>query len=337
MMGSAKSHETVWRHWLLLQRIPRKRFIGTRELQISLRQAGVDVSLRTIQRDLIELSRLNFPLVSDEASVKGWRWAEDASFLEIPGMDPFTALTFMMAKLHLGALMPESCLSFLNPHMSKAREVLKGLDGAGVGGWPKKIARISRHLSLRPPKINTQHLSAVYDGLLMNQQIELFYRKRGTEQPEKYTITPLGVVFVDATLYLVCNFADQRGIYKLALHRIVEAKCLDADSTPIEGFDLHRYIEAGGFEFTKDEGKVRFKALFDKEVAEHLDEAPLADDQRVTIQADGRVKVEARVRNSSQLQWWVMGFGDKVEVLEPQDLRQQVAEACRNMCQMYKP
>jgi predicted DNA-binding transcriptional regulator YafY len=335
-MGSAKSHETVWRHWLILQRIPRKRFIGTRELQNSLRQAGVEVSLRTVQRDLIELSCLEFPLISDEAPIKGWRWAEDASYLEIPGMDPFTALTFMMAKLHLGTMMPESCLSFLNPHMSKAREVLRGLEGAGVGGWPKKIARISRHLSLQPPQINAQHLSAVYDGLLMNQQVELLYKKRGKEEPDKYTVTPLGVVFTDATLYLVCNFADKRGIYKLALHRIMKAKCLDQASTPIDGFDLQDYIEEGGFEFTKDEGKVSFSALFEKKVAEHLDETPLSDDQVVTVQDDGWVKVEATVRNSPQLQWWVMGFGDKVEVLEPQDLRQQVAEACQNMCQMYK-
>jgi len=335
-MGSAKSYETIWRHWLILRRIPRKTFVGTRDLQIQLAQAGVDVSLRTIQRDLIELSRLDFPLVCNEDNPRGWRWAEDARLLEIPGMDPFTALTFIMARNQLGALLPESCLAFLKPHLDRAREVLQGLGGDGVGGWPKKVARLSRHLALQPPEVDPRCLSEVYDSLLLGRQLEVGYRTRGAEEGAAYVVTPLGLVAVDATLYLVCNFADQRKVYKLALHRFERAVCLESLGQPIPEFDLQAYIADGGFEFSTEEGEGFFRARFDREVSVHLDEAPLSADQKLTLLDDGRVEVEATVRESAQLQWWLLGFGDKVEVLEPLSLRQQIAEICQRMSDIYQ-
>ena len=71
-MGSNKSHETLKRQWLLLNRMPHRGRKGTKYFQEVLREMGLDVSLRTIQRALKELSR-QFPLVSDEERISGWK------------------------------------------------------------------------------------------------------------------------------------------------------------------------------------------------------------------------------------------------------------------------
>ena len=64
---------------MLLPKGPRR--IDTATLEARLRERGVDVHRRTIQRDLLELATV-FPIVSDDRSKPyGWRWADDAELL----------------------------------------------------------------------------------------------------------------------------------------------------------------------------------------------------------------------------------------------------------------
>ena len=72
---------TLLRQWLVLSLLPRPpRRIDTGVIEARLRERGVDVHRRTIQRDLVELAGV-FPIVSDErAKPYAWRWADDASF-----------------------------------------------------------------------------------------------------------------------------------------------------------------------------------------------------------------------------------------------------------------
>ncbi len=66
----------------------------------------------------------------------------------------------------------------------------------------------------------------------------------------------------------------------------------------------------------------------------HLGESRLASDQRLTAQDDGRVLVEATVKNNADLRWWLLGFGSAVEVLEPGSLRQEFREEARRMAEL---
>jgi hypothetical protein len=71
---------TILRQWMVLVMLPRPpRRIDTASIEARLRDRGIEVHRRTIQRDLLELAEL-FPIVADErAKPYGWRWSEDAS------------------------------------------------------------------------------------------------------------------------------------------------------------------------------------------------------------------------------------------------------------------
>ena len=70
---------TTLRQWHVLTMLPRSpRRIDTGAIESRLRERGIEVHRRTIQRDLIELAEV-FPIVADErARPYGWRWSEDA-------------------------------------------------------------------------------------------------------------------------------------------------------------------------------------------------------------------------------------------------------------------
>lgn len=76
--------QTVMRYLLMLRHIPRQpQKIDVNTLRERLSEQGVDVSVRTIQRNLIELSEV-FPLTTDERSKPfGWSLLADAPLLPL--------------------------------------------------------------------------------------------------------------------------------------------------------------------------------------------------------------------------------------------------------------
>nr|MDA3818098.1 WYL domain-containing protein [Prolixibacteraceae bacterium] len=308
---------------------------GTKYFQEAFREMGLDVSLRTIQRDLKELSR-QFPLVSDEERISGWKWSEDAAVFDIPGMDPHAALAFKMIDHHLGKMLPESCLNFLRPYSKRAGEVLSHLEDGGIAKWPKKIARISRHLTLEPPKISQIVLCAVYDGLLLEKQLEISYCNRADSETQKGIIHPLGLVFVDNVAYMVCTFWNYQDLRQIVLHRIDSAQLLDEPSQTPAGFKLKDYIAQGNFDFPQSEGTIQLKCLFDSYVAKHLEESPINYTQTLTPQDDGRILLLAEVEDTAQLRWWVLAFGNQVEVVAPEELRKDIYQILHEAAEKYE-
>jgi predicted DNA-binding transcriptional regulator YafY len=71
------------------------------------------------------------------------------------------------------------------------------------------------------------------------------------------------------------------------------------------------------------------------DVAFHLRESPLGQKQKIGPEEDGFVRIDATVPDTSQLRWWLLGFGDQVEVLEPEHLRDEFAQIARSMADMY--
>ena len=78
-MSSVQEKETsnsLYRQWQILSRLSTGKWMGTRELQDMLVREGIDISLRTIQRDLNQIA-LRFPIESNKTIPQGWRWRYD--------------------------------------------------------------------------------------------------------------------------------------------------------------------------------------------------------------------------------------------------------------------
>ena len=67
----------------------------------------------------------------------------------------------------------------------------------------------------------------------------------------------------------------------------------------------------------------------------NLDERPLSNGHRLEEQPDGRMLLTATVVDSSELRWWLLGFGDQVEVLAPASIREEMARIARRMVRHY--
>ena len=101
--------DSVLRMIKMTERIPRyPSKVTANQIQDFLKNLGYSISLRSVQRDLNELSRL-FPIECDDKSIPfGWSWKKDSPGFESPAMDPIQALTFSLASQYLEPLMPKA-------------------------------------------------------------------------------------------------------------------------------------------------------------------------------------------------------------------------------------
>lgn len=329
--------DTILRQWSMLQKIPRAPgSIGTRELKTKLEEDGYSIDVRTIQRDLGKLSDVFSLTCEERGKALRWCWTEGAKVMDIPGMEPTVALAFRLAEEHLVRLLPQATLKHLEPHFTRAQEILKPLRGTKLGLWPDKVIVIDHGPGLTPPTVRPEVQDAVYRALLEDRQIEVTYKRKDAELPKSYPINPLGLVFRGGVVYLVGTAKEYPDVRHFVLHRISAPKVLDAPSRRPPGFDLHKYVKREQiFAYPVSRGSIRLQALFDGKAFALFSERQLSKDQNVSVEKDGRVLLQATVLDTLELRWWLQGFGDGVEILAPKALREEFKATAQQMAKMY--
>jgi predicted DNA-binding transcriptional regulator YafY len=333
----ASHSHTLGRQWLLLQRVPRYPHKTTAgELTRRLHAEGHDVSKRTVERDLAALSEV-FPLISDER-VKpfGWSWQKEAPQFSVPGMSPLQAMVLSLAHTHLNPLLPAHLLEPLRSYFNQADATLRQVLGKrGASDWNKRVAIVQPTQPLLPPKINESALATVHEALARQKQVELLYRSHSAERRARYRVHPLGLVFRGVVVYLVGTIGEYQDPRSLALHRVEHAQMLDEAADPPKGFELHAFVNSGAFGF-HESGSLDVVLRIEAPAAAHLYETPLSESQTIVPdEREGWVRVSARVLDTSQLRWWILAFGEQLEVIAPSELRNEVSVNLRHAQHNY--
>lgn len=326
---------TLLRQWTMLRMIPRHpRKITVSDLTARLEQQGFTVTERTLQRDLQALSGELFALTVDVRSRPyGWQWARDAEAMDIPGMEPQTALAFKLAEQFLAPMLAPSTLAALNAHFRQAERVLQSIPGA-TRTWPDKVRTVTRGQALIPPEVDAGVLAVAYDALFQDRRFFARYRRRYDGALREYVVNPLGLVFRDGVIYLIASVFDYDDALQLALHRMEGAEPLEEPARRPPDFNLDAYLREGGLDYRVGDS-LRLQLRVSPEVAFHLQETPLSEGQALTPLADGGAELTATVPDTLQLRWWLLGLGRNVEVLGPAALRGEIAEALREAAGLY--
>lgn len=327
---------TLLRQWAMLSMIPRHpRKITASQLKEQLDAQGFMTTKRTIERDLVALSGEGFALVVDDRSrPHGWQWGRDVKILDIPGIEPQTALAFRLAEQFLKPLMAPSTLAALSPYFQQARQVLKGTSG-NLSAWPSKVRILSRGQSLIPPKGNQDILMIVYEALFTDRQFRCHYRRRTDQQVKEYVVNPLGLVFRDGMIYLVCTLFEYTDVLQLALHRMSQAEPLETPALRPGNFDLDAYLKEGGLDFRLG-GTLSLRLDLKAETAQHLAETPLSEDQQIEgPDSEGWVQIKATAPDTAQLRWWILGLGEQIRVRKPVSLRDEISHTLKRAARLY--
>lgn len=329
------STATTARQWELLNLLERGSWRGTHHLHEQLSLANFDVSLRTVQRDLNALSK-RFPIEKNNAKPQGWRWKEDAPVQSLPHMNLSQAVAFNMVEANLAQLLPPTILDELFPWFDLARRQLK--DSKITHNWLDRVRIEPATQPLIAPEICRECKDSIYQAIFYERQITACYTGRNKDNAGEYILNPIAIVQRGVVIYLLATKVDdeQQTIRTFALHRFTEVTVEEDTKAVIsDNFDLTSYLDSGGMGFAhylfKDlpnHGKdTQITLVFNGKAGTSLTESRLSEDQIVTDDEENNTQtITATVNLTSQLVWWLRGFGKKLISIEPEILERAVKQ-----------
>jgi hypothetical protein len=317
---------------LAIPRWPRKK--ATSEIASYLRdQRSHRISKRSVERDLIRLQD-DFGYTCEELGrTQLWFYPAEKKVLDLPAMDGPLALAFLLSREYLTPLLPPATLKLIAPYFHRAEEALREVPGS-LAAWRSRVYVMTRGPHLRGPKIPPDVQAEVYEAVLGGHQLSIEYRRRDGKSDKAQVVHPQGLLVYEGVAYLVAVASGHQQAVTYSLHRVRSAKRLDIKARALAGFDLPSFAKKI-MRFPVSDGTIRLVARFNASVAKHLEERPLSADQN--IRADGDYsEVSATVEDAEDLRWWLLGFGDLVEVLAPATLRNDLRRRIRAMHERYE-
>jgi len=294
--------------------------------------AELDVSIRTIYRDIDQLSAAGVPVYAERGRdggfqlLDGWRTrltgltAAEAQALFLAGL-PGPA-----AELGLGEAMASAQLKLLS---------------ALPAGWQGDAQRVGARFHLDPAGWfrttgNTEHLTEIAAAVWDERRLSLRYES-WTGAVER-RLDPLGLVLKSGTWYLAARAGRDIRTYRLSNIRALNVTAERFARPP--GFDLARYwaeaterFEAGLMRDTAElraspRGLTRLR-LLSAALAEAADKAGTEPD------AQGWVRVTIPIESIDHAAQELLKLGCEAEVLAPDALRAALGEAVRRMAALY--
>lgn len=304
------------------------------EVHNKINEYGFDVTSKTIERDINALCRF-FPITTVENS-KPYRWSFSEIKMEsILNLSLEMALMLSLVKNNFQGLFPSSISEYLSPYFKQADKELSSLSKNSVASWRDKIHIVHDSLAFQNPEVDDDVIDKLYCAVMQEKRIVVNYCARGKSARE-YHLNPLGIVLKGSLTYLVCTSGEHESILQFLVSRFNSVTILDAKiSDASRGVSVKSYIEQGGFSILRNSENIKFVARIKKVRGWHLFETPLSEDQEIIEDQEDSFILKATVADSLHLLWWVLSLGSRIEVIEPESLRNEVISQMKEMVAQY--
>ena len=100
-------------------------------------------------------------------------------------------------------------------------------------------------------------------------------------------------------------------------------------------FSLKKHL-GNAWRMIREQPEVEVVVRFQPHVALDVSEVLWHATQRLVWNPDGSLTFHANVEGIREISWWILGYGDQAEVLEPASLRELVVSHVQRMFAMYQ-
>lgn len=289
------------------------------------------VASRTIFRDLETLREAGVPLVYDESERR--HRIPTNYFLPPTNFTPHEALALLVLCYELGdssglpfqSSARQAALKLESNLPSRLRSYVQGAADA------VRIRLTQAGRSRRHESIYLQLLDAVAGRSAVRMRYQSL-----TEWEEISTkLHPYQLLFSRRSWYVVGRSSLHREVRTFNLLRIVQLETLDESFNLPARFSMDRYLRNAWHLIPEPGPDSRVVVRFEKMVAQNVAEVLWHKSQHVERLPDGRIDFHVTVSGLSEIMWWVLGYGDQAEVLEPPELRDRLRERIGRMAERY--
>ena len=310
-------------------------YLETKHIHQRLMELGFDVSLRTVERDMKILPDI-FPqhvYVNDISKPYGYKLPKGNR--KLSGMSPEEAVCLQLAFDYLNPLLPNGSLDPIAPYLKEAEVILEMQQSGKMKNWKNKVLTLNEGFNLQPAIIKEGVLSTIHKALWAGTTNKAAKTSKNKKEPSEYVLHPCGLVYRGRISYLVCSFDNytDKFIY-LALQRFQSVEIGDEYSAHRDKNVRTVAKDLVGFRLKRDKIKIALK--FSLYAGSHLYETPISDRQKISSTKDGFLLVEDTVNDDMELRFWIMAFGEEVEVMKPKSLRNEFTQLSKRIGKKYE-
>jgi predicted DNA-binding transcriptional regulator YafY len=146
-------------------------------------------------------------------------------------------------------------------------------------------------------------------------------------------LSPYHLLYNKRAWYVLGRSSLHKSVRTFKLNRIRELITTERCFVDGEKFDVYDYL--GRAWSMIPEGRIyNIKLRFLPKVANNVAEVQWHSTQKVVRNSDGSATVEFRVDGLGEITWWILGYGDQVQVLAPKTLRKRISQIAKNMADL---
>ena len=298
------------------------------------------ISPATLKRDIAHLrDRMNAPVIFDHER-KGWRIDRDASVVgiqyELPGLwlsaeeiHALLTMQHLLAHLDAGGLLAPH----IEPMMKRLRQML-----VAPGKGAPTHAEVTRRIHVQTVgarKVHLPHFQAVGSALLRRQRLQIEYHGRGRNQAQQREVSPQRLIHYRDNWYLDAWCHLRQALRSFSVDAIRQVQVLERKAIDVPETELDSVLGAGYGIFAGRE--VQWAQLrFSPERARWVADERWHPQQAGQFLTDGRYELRIPYRDDRELVMDILKHGPEVEVVEPEALRQTVADRLAGALTLYR-
>jgi predicted DNA-binding transcriptional regulator YafY len=309
---------------LLLLQVHRR--ITARELA-----SRLEVSERTIHRDMEALSTGGVPVFAERGAGGGWALMEEYR-TNLTGLNKAESQSLFLLK-------PAQLLADLGLEKASDAALIKLLAALpAMHRGDADYARQRIHIDLTGWNRSEERvpvLPTLQEAVWQERRLQLIYERGGDCGVVERRVDPLGLVAKGSVWYLVGSVEGEIRSYRVS--RIKEAAVTSESFVRPKDFDLAAYWQESAKLFKANLPKYQAVLKVEKSILPKLPYAGrFARIEHVEpVDTSGWARVSMRFQFEEEAGEYVLSFGPRIEVLEPDALRQRVVDMARSVIEFY--
>ena len=311
-------NQEVIRQWRVLHALESSRHGAS----IDALAGELDVTTRTIRRDLAALQEAGFPLYDEKDDDGRTRWRIDGQILK--GLEAGFTLAELCA-LYLSRNLLESVVG--TPFQRDLTNAFTRLEGMLSPRMRQFLDRLPTVLAAKPgPRArggdsSPDLVAKLLEATLHYRVTTMRYHSVSSARVKDYEVHPYRLMFAQGGLYLLAYVPDYTDVRTFAVDRIAAVSLEKQTFTPKAQVADDVFANSLG---VNTGPAARAEIAFDRQVAPYVRARVWHGSQELREQPDGNLLVTLNVCHDWALRSWILSWGSFARVVSPASLARDV-------------
>lgn len=290
------------------------------------------ISRRTIFRDIKVLQQSGLNVKFDEHKqgyhLVGNRYLKPTDFT----VDEALSLIVLCNSLSV----TETGIPFQEPAQSAVLKLQSNLPEKLLSHIGDLVDSIDIHIDSKNHLEDSEfHFEVLKMALSERKSVRIKYRSFTENKDIQTLLSIYRLFFRRRSWYVVGRSSIHREVRIFNIGRIVSAELTDRTYKVPVRFSIDKFL-GNAWNLIRGEKTYEVAIRFLPKVAENVAEVQWHKTQKIIRNNDGSIDFHVTVDGVDEISWWILGYGDQAEVIEPKELRQKILDHAKNMMQTYR-